>query len=158
MPEQKTPEELEKEKRERLDRLKRERAARLRKEKLERLYKEAKNPVSELPAAERAGLYLAIAEEATKGGNNFCAIREPTLDALIDGYRSEPDRSRRLELRRQLHREFDRLQPFVVLFTSSTCVGMSRRFANVKVHDLGIIYQDFVLRSLWEAHPPADAK
>jgi peptide/nickel transport system substrate-binding protein len=110
------------------------------------------------PAVEPDLYELLHGDQATKGGNNFCAIREPTLDALIDGYRSEPDRARRLELRRQLHREFDRLQPFVVLFTSSTCVGMSRRFANVKVHDLGIIYQDFVLRSLWEAHPPADAK
>jgi ABC-type transport system substrate-binding protein len=109
------------------------------------------------PAIEPDLYELLHSREAGRmGGHNFCGVAEPALDALIDAYRSEPDPARRLLLRRRLHHEFHEAQPFLVLVTTSTCVGINRRFANVKVHDLGVIYNDFVLRELWERFP-ADA-
>jgi hypothetical protein len=40
--------------------------------------------------------------------------------------------------------------PWTFLPQGATTLGISRVFANVKIHDLGIRYHDFVLRELWE--------
>ncbi len=85
---------------------------------------------------------------------NLSGLVDSEVDALLDRARTAPERSERSEARRALHRRLAALQPCAFLYTSASCVAVSRRFANVKVHDLGIWYRDFVLREAFERAPP----
>ena len=82
------------------------------------------------------------------------AARRRQVDALLDSSRREPDAAKRQQMRRMLHRVVAEIEPISFLYAAASCVAVNRRFANVRVHDLGIIYRDFVLRELLERHPP----
>ena len=42
------------------------------------------------------------------------------------------------------------LQPYTFLYNSSTPLAISRKWANVRIHELGPQYRDFVWRESWE--------
>lgn len=83
--------------------------------------------------------------------SNWSGVEDGTLDSILDRLRRPLDPQERIREQRMLHRRFLELQPLTFLYSRPSCILVSRRFANVKVHDLGIWYQDFVLRSLFEA-------
>ncbi len=85
---------------------------------------------------------------------NLSGLVDAEVDKLLERARSAPTRSERGLARRGLHRRLAELEPCAFLYTSASCVAVPRRFANVKVHDLGIWYRDFVLRTLFEKSPP----
>ncbi|MSR74582.1 MAG: hypothetical protein EXS14_03800 [Planctomycetes bacterium] len=85
---------------------------------------------------------------------NLCGLADAETDALLERARNAPDRVGRRDARRALHRRLDQLQPCAFLYSPASCVAVNRKFANVKVHDLGIWYRDFVLRSAFERAPP----
>ncbi len=110
------------------------------------------------PAVEPDQYELLHSAEASAKGQNICAVEDSRLDRWIDAYRASADPKERLAARRSLHRAFDEIVPFPVLLSASTCLAINRRFANVKVHDLGVLYRDFVLRERFEASPPEGRK
>jgi peptide/nickel transport system substrate-binding protein len=107
------------------------------------------------PAIEPDVYELFHSSQAKTGGYNWSGLADSTVDTLIAAYRREVlSPTKRLAIRQQLHRRIAELQPLAFLYSAATCVGVSRRWANVKVHDLGILYRDMVWRELWEKHPP----
>lgn len=85
---------------------------------------------------------------------NLSGLVDAEVDSLLERARSAPTRGERGLARRALHRRLAELEPCAFLYTSASCVAVPRRFANVKVHDLGIWYRDLVLRTLFEKSPP----
>jgi peptide/nickel transport system substrate-binding protein len=85
---------------------------------------------------------------------NLCGLADEVVDRLLDQARMAPTRAERGLARRSLHRRLAELEPCAFLYSSASCVAVPRRFANAKVHDLGLWYRDLVLRSLFEAAPP----
>ncbi len=83
---------------------------------------------------------------ADKQGNNWVGLRDERVDRLLEATQVTLDRSKRLRLRRQFHRLFNELQPFTVICCTYSPVGVGRRWANVKVHDLGLWFRDLYLR------------
>jgi len=83
---------------------------------------------------------------ARKTGMNWAGLEDPAVDALLEATRRTLDRDKRLAMRRQFHRLFHELQPFSVICCTYSTVGVSRRWSNVKVHDLGLWFRDFQLR------------
>lgn len=89
-------------------------------------------------------------EAVGPGGYNFPGLMDQEVDALIDGYRRCFEPARRRELRRKLHRRIHELQPYAFLYSLATPAAVSRRWANVKVHELGFRFWDFVWRERWD--------
>jgi peptide/nickel transport system substrate-binding protein len=81
-------------------------------------------------------------------GQNWAALSDPTVDELLEAIRTTLDPAPRRELRKRFHRVLDGVQPFTILWSNYSCVAVNRRWANVKVHDLGIWFRDLVLRDL----------
>lgn len=88
---------------------------------------------------------------ALSGGNNWGATTDPSLDALFDRLASERGAARRSEIRRAIHRRLHADVPASFLFSGAAPLAVSRRFANVEAHDLGVRIWDFVERSRFEA-------
>ena len=63
--------------------------------------------------------------------------------------RDQRSKSRRAT-RRKLYRRIHELQPYLFLVSQASSLAISRKWANVRIHDLGPRYSDFVLRELWE--------
>ena len=91
---------------------------------------------------------------ATGETPNAGAHADAETDEILDALESERDPAERTALRWRFHRRFAELEPFSYLFYQPSCVLISRRWANVKIHDMGLWYRDFILRSLWERSPP----
>jgi peptide/nickel transport system substrate-binding protein len=91
---------------------------------------------------------------AVKGGYNYSGFADPDVDRLFDGHEATFDPAARVKIRRELHRRIHDATPAAFLLTNETTIGVSKRFANVKVHDFGVRYHDFVLRDLWEKYRP----
>lgn len=79
-------------------------------------------------------------------GSNWGGVEDPAIDRMLETIRRTLDPAKRLQMRRQFHRLFDQVHPFTVICCTSSSVGVSRRWSNVKVHDLGLWYRDFQLR------------
>ena len=82
------------------------------------------------------------------GGANYAGIADEEVDRLVTAYRTDLDPQSRLKTRRRLSRRISELQPFTFLYNYSSAVAFSRRWANVRVHELGPQFRDFVLRKL----------
>jgi peptide/nickel transport system substrate-binding protein len=91
---------------------------------------------------------------AASGGYNYSGLADPAVDREIDAHEASFDRAARVGIRRQIHRLVHDAAPVAFLLINEAPVGISRTFANVKVHDYGLRYHDFVLRELWEKHRP----
>lgn len=81
---------------------------------------------------------------------NWSGLADPAIDRLLDDSRAEFDPAKRTAFRRMLQRRLDEVHPFSFLYASASPVIVSRKWANVKVHDRGILYRDFVWRELWK--------
>ena len=79
-------------------------------------------------------------------GNNWVGLADPNVDRLLESVRQTLDRGKRLRLRRTFHAMFDQVHPYTVICCTYSPVGVNRRWANVKVHDLGIWFRDLQLR------------
>jgi peptide/nickel transport system substrate-binding protein len=88
---------------------------------------------------------------AVAGGNNWSAYADATLDAVFDRLAVERDPLERSRLRRAVHKRLHEEAPVSFLFVGASPVVVSRRFANVFVHDLGLRYWDFVERARFDA-------
>jgi peptide/nickel transport system substrate-binding protein len=88
---------------------------------------------------------------AVSGGLNWSAVADPELDRLFDLAVGERNPARRSELRRRLHRRLFDEATCSFLFTTAGPIAVSRRFANVEIHELGVRYWDFVERARFEA-------
>ncbi len=85
---------------------------------------------------------------------NYSGFADAEVDRLLDALAGTFDAARRIEIRRAIHKRIWDLAPAQFLFANATTLGISRQFANVRVHDLGIRYHDFVLRELFDKDPP----
>ena len=88
---------------------------------------------------------------AVSGGLNWSASTDADLDRLFDATAAERAPERRAELRRKIHRRLFDMVPCSFLFTGIGPVAVSRRFANIEIHELGIRYWDFVERTRFSA-------
>jgi peptide/nickel transport system substrate-binding protein len=83
-------------------------------------------------------------------GNNYSGFADAETDQLLDRHEKSFDPKERAALRRRVHARLHDEIPCTFLFANPTMVGISRKFANVKIHDLGVRFHDMVLRELWE--------
>jgi peptide/nickel transport system substrate-binding protein len=91
---------------------------------------------------------------AKEGGYNYPGLADPEVDRVLDAHETTFDAAARAALRREAHRRIHDAAPAAFLLWNPATVGISRQFANVKIHDFGVRYHDFVLRELWEKHRP----
>ena len=91
---------------------------------------------------------------AASGGFNYSGFGDPEVDRLLDRHEVTFDPAARATIRREIHRRIHEAAPVAFLFAYHATIGISKRFANVKVHDFGVRYHDFVLRELWEKYRP----
>ena len=92
--------------------------------------------------------------QATENGGNYGGLADERVDANLEAHRAAADPRERLRLRRELHALLAELQPAAFLWSQPSAVAIARRWANVRIHDLGLRFWDFVLREKLEAHPP----
>jgi peptide/nickel transport system substrate-binding protein len=85
---------------------------------------------------------------------NYSRFADPETDRLLDAHAVSFDRGDRAALYKRLHRRLHEEVPATFLLANASTVGISKKLANVKVHDLGLRYHDFVLRDLWEKRRP----
>jgi len=71
-------------------------------------------------------------------GNNFISFSNPEADRLIEQARRELDPEKRYALYHRFHRLLHEEQPYTFLFTRPEIRFLDKRFANVKVHKLGV--------------------
>ena len=81
-------------------------------------------------------------------GRNYCGYRSEECDRLIEAWRREFDRAKRLELAHQLHRRLAEDQPATFLFNPQSLVLATTKLRNVKIHRLGARWHDW-----WFAAP-----
>jgi peptide/nickel transport system substrate-binding protein len=82
-------------------------------------------------------------------GVNYSGFADPEVDRALDRIEASPDRAERAALRRDVHRRLHETVPVTFLLANASTVGISRALANVKVHDLGVRFHDFVMRDRW---------
>lgn len=86
--------------------------------------------------------------------DNWNGYSDPETDRLLDALDVEPDAAVRTALRRRLHRRIAESAPTLFLWSPMTTVAVHRSWANVRVHDLGLRWWDFVDRDLFRKFPP----
>ena len=87
-------------------------------------------------------------------GDNWSGLADAEVDRILDAIDRELDPLRREQLRRDLHRRVADLQPSLFLWSPATALAISRRIANVRIHDLGLRWWDLVDRELLRKFPP----
>jgi peptide/nickel transport system substrate-binding protein len=81
--------------------------------------------------------------------NNYSGFADPEVDRLLDQIKTSFDPKERATLRRKIHRRLQDEAPCAFLLANASTVGLSKSVANIKVHDLGIRFHDFVMRDRW---------
>jgi peptide/nickel transport system substrate-binding protein len=83
---------------------------------------------------------------------NWSGLEDAEMDSLLVRLREPLDPAERIKTQRSLQARFLELLPITYLYSRPSCILVNRRWANVAVHDLGIWYRDFVLRSRFSEH------
>lgn len=87
--------------------------------------------------------------EADREGDNVVAFRSAAADRVLDRLRAADEPEERHALNRELHRILDEEQPCTFLLQQVGGALVSRQWANVRVHKVGLRWWDFVKRDLW---------
>ena len=66
-------------------------------------------------------------------------------ELLLEAVRGEFDADRRYELLRKIHRIVGQDYPYTWLWCGQSLVAVSKRWDNVKIHKLGVRYQEWYL-------------
>jgi peptide/nickel transport system substrate-binding protein len=90
-------------------------------------------------------LYDLFHSSQTKDGNNWQNLKSPSIDKLLDEFRSTRDEARRVELGQSIHRAVMEEQPICFLFSSPSCIVWNRRVKGVQSHPLGLREWDMYL-------------
>lgn len=86
--------------------------------------------------------------QSYQGGDNYVSYKNPELDRLLEAVRLEFDRSKRVELNREIHRTIAADQPYAFLFSLDQPYFYHNRFRNVVFYssppgyDLRLWYAD----------------
>ena len=80
---------------------------------------------------------------------NYSGFSDPEADRLLDQIALSFDGRERAALRRKIHARLHAEVPCTFLLANATTVGISKDIANVKIHDLGVRWHDFVMRDRW---------
>lgn len=86
--------------------------------------------------------------------DNWNGYADPETDRLLDALDSENAAAARTTLRRAIHRRVADAAPTLFLWAPMTTIAVHRAWANVRVHDLGLRWWDFVDVDLFRKFPP----
>lgn len=92
--------------------------------------------------------------EARLQADNWTGLEDSRIDEVINAYRTSFEPLKRSVFRKQIHRILAEVEPMSFLVSAASCVAVSRLWANVKIHDVGLAYRDFVWRERWRSDPP----
>jgi peptide/nickel transport system substrate-binding protein len=76
-------------------------------------------------------------------GSNFCAFINREADTIIENARVEFNRNNRIKMYHRFHEILHEEQPYTFMFARPALVAVSRRFANVKVHTMGLDFEEW---------------
>lgn len=93
-------------------------------------------------------LYERFHTQSIEHGRNYFGYSSPDCDRLIESWRREFDRGKRLVIAHELHRRIAEDQPATFLFNAQSLMIATTRLRNVKVHRLGARWFDW-----WFAAP-----
>ncbi len=79
-------------------------------------------------------------------GSNFCSFVNSEADSIIKKARVEFNQGRRIKLYHRFHEILHEEQPYTFMFTSPALSAVSRRFDNVKVHTLGLDFEEWKVK------------
>jgi peptide/nickel transport system substrate-binding protein len=79
-------------------------------------------------------------------GSNFCSFVNREADSIIERARVEFDRNRRIRLYHRFHEILHEEQPYTFMFAQPVLYAVSRRFENVKVHTMGLDFEEWTVK------------
>jgi peptide/nickel transport system substrate-binding protein len=77
------------------------------------------------------------------GGENYCGLRDPRVDELLQQGRAEMDREKRAAIYHKLNRLLDELQPHTLIRHPLSSVVLSTRFRNAEVNARGLVADEW---------------
>ncbi len=80
-------------------------------------------------------------------GSNFCSFVNSEADSLIERARVEFDHKKRIKMYHRFHEILHEEQPYTFMFTQPALVAVSRRFDNVKVHTMGLNFEEWTVKT-----------
>lgn len=83
--------------------------------------------------------YLLFHSSEIAEGLNYYSYSNARADTIIEEAQVEFDRERRKELYHELHRIFNKDQPYTLLWAKKTIAALSRRFGNVETSPISIM-------------------
>jgi len=88
-------------------------------------------------------LFERFHSHSIEHGRNYFGYRSPDCDRLIESWRREFDRDKRIAIAHALHRRIAEDQPATFLFNPQSLVLATTKLRNVKVHRLGARWFDW---------------
>ena len=76
-------------------------------------------------------------------GSNYCAFKDIEADQIIEQARVEFNDQRRTKMYQRFHEIIHHHQPYTFLYCSPSLVVVSKRFLNVKIHVMGLDFEEW---------------